>query len=294
MAIQKQTSLSTEMIPDYKTNTVYLSGWLEETYPEVYFNLTTILAANNVRHETIPCTCDIWCRDYMPLQLSDNRFLCYRYYPDYLAKRKSYHKYITDSKEVCKAMKLSIKESSIIIDGGNVVKTGKKVIMTEKVFHENPDISEKSLRKRLQDMMECEVIFLPWDKYEKYGHADGIVKPVYDNTVLMTNYDDYDKEYYEEFKKRLSQAFDVEVLHYNSKNKDTRTWAYINFLSVGKLIILPKLNIEEDEQALNQIKQYYPEYTIEQVNSESIIAAGGGLNCISWCRLINEVNKYAL
>ena len=28
---------------------------------------------------------------------------------------------------------------------------------------------------------------LPWDKYEKYGHADGIVKPIDSTNVLLTN-----------------------------------------------------------------------------------------------------------
>lgn len=62
-----------------------------------------------------------------------------------------------------------------------------------------------------------------------------------------------------------------------------RNWSYINFLSVGKLIILPKLNIDEDEQALKQMKEYFPDSDIEQVNIEPLIENGGGLNCISWC-----------
>lgn len=62
-----------------------------------------------------------------------------------------------------------------------------------------------------------------------------------------------------------------------------RNWSYINFLSVGKLIILPKLNIDEDEQALKQMKEYFSDSDIEQVNIEPLIEKGGGLNCISWC-----------
>ena len=42
-----------------------------------------------------------------------------------------------------------------------------------------------------------------WDKYEIYGHSDGIVKPLSDTTVLMTNYQDYDKEYSKEVVKKV-------------------------------------------------------------------------------------------
>ena len=85
------------------------------------------------------------------------------------------------------------------------------------------------------------------------------------------------------FKKILSRFFKVESLHYDVKKRDARNWVYINFLTIGKLIILPKLNIEEDQQALSQMRCFYPDYDIEQLDIEELVAAGGGLNCISWC-----------
>ena len=69
-------------------------------------------------------------------------------------------------------------------------------------------------------------------------------------------------------------------------------YPYINFLTVGNLIILPALGIEEDEQALSQIKQYYPNCIIEQLNVSKLVKDGGGLNCISWCRYVNKKNPY--
>lgn len=104
--------------------------------------------------------------------------------------------------------------------------------------------------------------------------------------LLIT--DDYDTEYYEECSRRLSKVFKVESLHYEVKDGDSRNWAYINFLTVGKLMILPKLNIKEDEQALSQIKQLYPDCYIEQVDIEALVADGGGLNCITWCRKVDQ------
>ncbi|WP_240524937.1 agmatine deiminase family protein [Candidatus Sulfidibacterium hydrothermale] len=70
----------------------------------------------------------------------------------------------------------------------------------------------------------------------------------------------------------------------NKRNK--RNWAYINFLQTKDLILLPKFEIDEDEQALEQIKRYYPDYAendrIAQINMTKIVKYGGALNCITW------------
>lgn len=55
------------MIADYETNVVYFSSWLEKEYPKIYIDLVTVLKKNNVAYDIIPCTNDIWCRDYMPV-----------------------------------------------------------------------------------------------------------------------------------------------------------------------------------------------------------------------------------
>lgn len=245
------------MITDYQCNEVYFSSWLKSDYSNIYNGLEKILNKHNITYGIIPHTKDVWCRDYMPLQIDEYKYLCYNYRPDYLTKNPINHKYITDSQLVCHEMNLKTIPTSLIIDGGNVVKVGNRIIMTEKVFFENPNVSKEGIKREIENKMECEVIFIPWDKEEKYGHSDGIVKPISDVAVLLTNYHDFDSEYTNEVVKRLNGTFDITSLSYKTKELDQRSWAYINFLTVGNLIILPALGIEEDEQALSQIKQYY-------------------------------------
>lgn len=276
------------MIPDYGCNAVYFSEWLKKDYPDIFKGLAVILNRHDVAYDIIPITKDVWCRDYMPLQLDKERYLCYEYKPDYLMKNANNRKYITDSLNVCRDMQLNIKEAPIIIDGGNVVKVGNKAIMTEKVFVENPSMDEDTLKEQLEKQMECEVVFIPWDRNEKYGHSDGIIKPISDNAILMTNYHDFDREYTNEVVKRLSSKFEIETLSYKVRKTAPESWAYINFLTVGKLIVLPALGKEEDEQALSQIKRYYPECLVEQLNISDLVKEGGGLNCVSWCRYISD------
>lgn len=272
------------MIRDSDANEVWLSPWLQHQFPDIFAGLTAILKKYRVACEMIPGTNDLWCRDYMPIQIDDGRFVGYTYRPDYLTKRPCDRQLITDSHAICRQMQLDAKYSDIIIDGGNVVKAGNRIIMTEKVFAENPQYDRHSLIRELEKLFECELLFLPWDKAEKYGHSDGIVKAISDDTVLMTNYADFDRETAADMKERLSAAFHVETLRYDCCKKDSRSWAYINFLTVGSLIVLPLLNSEYDEPALTQIETYYPDCTIVQLDVTRSIAAGGGLNCITWCR----------
>ena len=276
------------MIPDYQCNTVYFSEWLKKDYFDIYKGLSRILNKHNVAYDIIPNTKDVWCRDYMPIQLDKERYLCYEYKPDYLINNARNRKYITDSLNVCRDMQLKIKETTLIIDGGNIVKVGNKAIMTEKVFVENPSMDEDMLKKHLEKQMECEIVFIPWDRKEKYGHSDGIIKPISDNAILMTNYHDFDRDYTNEVVKRLSGKFELETLSYKVRKIVPKSWAYINFLTVGKLIVLPALGIEEDEQALKQIQIIYPNSIIEQLNISELVKDGGGLNCISWCRLLPD------
>lgn len=274
------------MLLDTDANVVCLSPWLKAEYPDVYADLIRILHENAVDYSLIPDTADLWCRDYMPVQIGIDDFVCYRYWPDYLLRRKSDVRYITDTRQICRALGLTCRYSDIIIDGGNVVKTGNHVIMTEKVFAENPMFSRDELSDRLTELFGCPIVFLPWDRLEIYGHADGLVKPISPDTVLLTNYGDFDKDLFYEMYRRLSVYFRVECLHYDVKKKDARSWAYINFLSVGKQIVLPKLGIDEDEQAFGQIKAYYPDCVVEQLDVRDLVTAGGALNCVTWCRKV--------
>ena len=104
------------MIPDYECNAVYFSSWLKSDYPDIYNGLVRLLDRHHVAYALIPNTKDVWCRDYMPLQLDKNRFLCYKYRPDYLMKKAGDREYMTDPLTVCQDMGLNIKESLLIID----------------------------------------------------------------------------------------------------------------------------------------------------------------------------------
>ena len=272
------------MLPDHLTNTVFLSNWLPSVCPTLYQRIDNILNDNHIHHHLLSNTNDIWCRDYMPIQTDEKRFVFYKYNPNYL-QTKYYRRYITDVNKVGNIDFLhqaDLVTLDLVLDGGNVVKCGNKIVMTEKVFAENNDKSCSEVQRLLEEAFQCDIVFLPWDKNEKYGHSDGIIHYLGDNRVLMTNYDDFDKTFAQDFLRILGKHFDVTVLEYNVKQQHKRSWSYINYLQIGKLALVPQLGIPEDEQALQQIAEAMPQCKVVGVSALEAVRKGGALNCISW------------
>lgn len=295
-------------ILDADTNVCYFSRELLTDFRGL--NIVRRITNSGVAVEFLDGTRDIWCRDYMPIQIAEDTYVGYEYTPDYL-DTPYYLASQTNPARIYRLLGLDVRQSGIILDGGNVVKTSKGIIMVDKVFEENCHIPKKTLISRLEKYFDCEIIFLPWDKEEKYGHADGIVREISNGRVLMTNYHQYDREFADKFMKILSQHFDVEVLDYKVKKPCKYNWCYINFLRIGNKVFIPQLrwedysgpkqaacppemncykgkrkwfdsHIEEDNLALTQFRKLMPQCEIIPVSCPRMVEAGGALNCISW------------
>lgn len=274
------------MITDFQCNTVYFSDLLKDLAPVTYANLMSVLERYKVEHRLIPNTKDVWCRDYMPIQVSVGEFCGFTYDPDYLHESEILLATRTDGNEVCRKMGFDVKvpSKSLVIDGGNVIRCNDKVIMVEKVFHENPySILETS--KAIEDHFNAELVILPWDRCEFYGHADGLLRYVGDGRVLLTNYDRFNNGFVRRVVDVLQQHFvDVYKLEYDVPKQHKHNWAYINWLQTDKVLLIPSFGCPEDEQAFEQIASLMPMYNgcVEMVSASDLISHEGCLNCASW------------
>ena len=269
---------------DSISRAVFFSDLLPQKCPILYKSITNELGKENIHYGLLKNTKDIWCRDYMPIQTDSNRFVLYKYQPDYL-QTPYYKRTITDVKAIESIENIlngQVVELDLVLDGGNVVICGNKVVMTEKVYYENKDKSRIQIRSLLEKAFQRDVIFIPWDKEEILGHSDGVIHYIGDNRILITNYYDYDVDYYNQFKGILDKYFEVITLSYNVKQKHQRSWAYINFLTIGNVLLVPQLGIPEDKQALQQISNTLPNSKVIGVSALEAVRRGGALNCISW------------
>lgn len=281
------------MIADRETNTVYFSELLksDKRFSKTSQEITDILKECQVNYAFLPNTRDIWARDYMPIQVSEEKFIGFRYDPDYLQGEEN-RIFKTYPDIVCDAIGLKTMKTDIVFDGGNVIKSNDAVILTDKILIENEGIYKPDqLINELKQLFEVEkVILIPWDeKNDYFGHADGMIRFIDEKRVLLQAYFD---TYPKKFKDKLFNSLKVNniewvKLEYNvPKEYSLINWAYINFLQTKDLIIVPKLGIEEDEQALRQIKTLFPDYAererVFQVDMSLVVEEGGALNCISW------------
>lgn len=108
---------------------------------------------------------------------------------------------------------------------------------------------------------------------------------------MMTNYADFDPYMARKYMIKLKKHFEVIPLKYNVRRKHQRSWAYINYLQIGNLILVPQMGIPEDELALQQIRKALPQCKVFGVPALEAIRKGGALNCISWNVNTEEWNE---
>jgi agmatine/peptidylarginine deiminase len=276
------------MISDKATNVIYFSNKLKTNsiFSETVEQLTQLLDHIRIEYSFLPNTKDIWARDYMPIQISENNFIEYRYDPDYLqGKTKGFRNLKTYPDIVCDSMKLKTIKTDIILDGGNIVKSSNCIVLTDKIVQENKHQYNKTeLIQKLHEIFEVEkVVLIPWDKKEKFGHSDGVLRFIDEKTVLVSEIYKNDKRLFEILKQN---HLNTEILKVKINREHKWNWAYINFLQTKDLILLPMFNIDEDNNALEQISKYFPEYSkndkILNIEMSEIVKLGGALNCISW------------
>jgi agmatine deiminase len=278
------------MITDGQTNFLYLADTLAVKFPAFYTQLQNMLDACVIPYRVLPETKDVWAIDYMPIQVTNDRFVQFVYNPDYLQNdgKTNWQQTITDSRAVCHRIKVKSEQSAIVLDGGNVIRSQKAVIMTAKVFRENPGYEKRQLTRDLERLFEIEtVIIIPEDPCDYTGHADGMVRFAGDNNVLVNRYGNRDDK---RFRQRLRQALkeaglmSIEVPYnpYENHSDDDANGVYINFLQMSGVIILPVFGKKEDEASVRLFEEVFSGLTIKSVDSNDIAKEGGALNCISW------------
>ena len=275
------------MITNFDTNKVYLAkGMTSENYVDATGHLLGTLHNQKVHWEFLPLTASpfhIWTRDYMPVQISRDKFVRFNYSPDYL---KDSPEYKPDTSTILSTLSLQVIDSDIIIDGGNVISCGDKVIMTDKILRENPHYERNVLIDTLSHLLEAEIVLIPEDYYDEYGHADGMVRYIGKGRVLINNYCDFDKTLRKKLLASLSPHLDIIELHYGAYTD--KSWAYINFLHVGQHILIPMMDDKLGEMAFRQIADAFPQCKCHPVyHCESIVREGGALNCSTWNILVD-------
>lgn len=277
------------MVTSKETNTVYFSEKLlsDERFTKTCKALTELLEKHLIKYDFLKATKDIWCRDYMPIQIEKGKFVQFRYEPSYL---KDDFELQSDPKEVCKANNINPQFSTINLDGGNVVNWSDRAIITDRVFDENPEyLSKNKLIAEIEKLLEVEIIVIPQIKSDMTGHADGMVRFVDRNTLLGNNREQEYKYWKNGINKILKEKgieyIDIPFLDHKEKYyPDHAIGCYVNYLEVENLIVIPIFETEKnkDQEVYDKFREIFPDRKIETINYNEIGFYGGLLNCTTW------------
>ena len=226
----------------------------------------------------------------MPIQIRENEFVQFKFEPLYLKEVENIR---TNTETLCKANQINPKLSDIVLDGGNVLRWDDRVIISSRIYKENPNFlnKEKLLIRTLETELGVEVIVIPEVKCDMTGHADGIVRFISRNTLIVNNlsseYKYWATSMSKFFKHSDFEFYEMPIFEYKiPKFSYNAIGCYVNYLEIGNLIIFPIFEIEgykyKDKEALKIIHSLFPNKAIEPININEIAKHGGLMNCISW------------
>lgn len=264
---------------------VFFSALLPQRFPEEAAAIFAALGKHHVPYRLLEGTKDIWLRDFMPVRENGavRQMVSFRYAPSYLAENPELR---TDMKTVAPQLEGPVKHFSVIsLDGGNMVfvecGNGPRVIISDRVFAENPETAPAKLVRRLTRQLNMPVIIIPSLKSDMTGHADGMVRALSKNTVLC-NRPLSPRGFEQQVKTVLEwHGLDTVDLPFVPAKGISAAGCYLNFLETDEAIFLPVFGLEKDAEALETARRLFTK-PVEPVMIPRIAAEGGCLNCISW------------
>lgn len=265
-------------------NMIYFSSSLKKTeYRNDADALFEALSANGEDFKLIENTKDIWLRDFMPIKTRSGKYISFRYEPSYLADKK-YENLRTDyRRDVSGQFSFQVTYSNINLDGGNVVfsPSRNQVIISDRVFLENPGCNREELTAKLSELLEAQLIIIESAKSDLTGHADGMVRFLDEQTLLINRTDCKKGLEQRQEKQLVSLGFKVIKFPYKQAHGDSAKGSYLNYLETDKNIFLPMFDIPEDEIALKTAEELFTKKVVP-VKIAAISEEGGVFNCISW------------
>jgi agmatine deiminase len=269
----------------------FLSDKLLDRHPGLANAIFTICRRENAFVRILEGTNDIWIRDYMPIVLPSGKMVQFTYSPSYL--KNGFEHLITESGLLYEQFGFPIKRTQLIMDGGNYVRAGNKILICDRVLKENPTILPEEIKSRLKFMLDAEeVILLPTHPNDPIGHADGIVAAINSKHILVNELEEGATKNENEFHEvlctalkhngfRITKCFvDIPENGYID-NWDARG-SYLNFTCIGNTLVLPVYQNTNTTRLLNFFIPLFPKKKFWLVNCEQIAKEGGALHCATW------------
>ena len=169
-------------------------------------------------------------------------------------------------------------------DGGNLVHNGSVGIVTDRLVDHNSGMSKTEIEKAIISLGFERVVFIPAEKEDEIGHADGIVRFVSSEVLLVSH--SSDSVYRRKLDAALQSAkLDCEIVPFPSFVDDddydgvpSAVGCYINFILTAQGAVLPTFDDPLDDQALAILEKHLS-LPIKTVKATALAKFGGVFNC---------------
>ena len=265
------------------------------------------VAINNIRFACIPSN-DTWQRDYGPITLIDGErtllqdFIFNGWGNKFDARLDTHvtrHAYNTGlfSNSVINSLDFVLEGGSIESDGLGTVLTTSHCLMSPE---RNPRYSKADIEDYLHTAIAAErVLWLDHGHLEgddTDSHIDTIARFTDENTIAYVQCDDINDSHYDDM-----QAMEQELKSLRNANNESYRlvplpWpsaklsltdarrlpaTYANFLIINGAVLVPTYEDKNDQLALDQIKECFPNREIIGINCLPIIEQHGSLHCLT-------------
>lgn len=277
------------MIADYQKNVVYLSSLLKtENYKQVYADLISVLRGAGLNPSFIDNSRDLWCRDFMPVQISSESFVRFRYFPKRYLNYNNFEQ-LTRQNEL-KYNKLTVSEiadADLFLEEGDMVYDDTILFISENVISNNPGKSVDDIIRIIRETMQAEkLIFVP-GLPESDIPLNCMLRIFDKDTILTNDFSSESDKWRSRFFSRVERA-DRQVikLPFSRQGTEGHFQSYLTYVRVGNMILFPLFHNKSDDQAAYKIFNLLlrgSSVKIELFDASLIKDSARGLNNMLWC-----------
>ena len=223
------------------------------------------------------------------------------------------------AQKVCEIEELNYyKTPGFVLEGGSIHVDGEGTLLTTEMCllspGRNPDMTKEEIEEKLKEYLNLKKVI--WikdgiDPDETNGHVDDVACFARPGEVVCMYTDDVNNPFYEacqaaynllsnetDSKGRklkvhklcvpkkdvvLGDNFAIDSVQ-DAKPREAKEpciAAYMNFLITNNAVLVPQFNDENDELAVNQLKEIFPDKDVIGIYSKEVIYGGGNIHCIT-------------
>ena len=285
MAWEGYTSVLTDMIVPITTldpsAIVYLVVDTASEQSSAYSSLSAA-GADMSQVQFIVCTTDtVWIRDYGPRFIFEDgqRAIIDHTYNRPRPNDDAFNDYL--------ATLWGVPQYDIPLEhgGGNFhLFSNGDAFMTSLILTENPGLTEQQVKNLYAQYQNVNLTIYPGfpTSFDSTQHIDMWMFPTGDNKVIIGQYASSTGQPYTITENAAADLTSRGYTVYRTPgwNPGGTHYTYTNAVVLNNLVVISKFNVSQDAQALATFQAAMPGYTIQQIDSTSIIGAAGAMHCI--------------